>query len=215
LRDRDLASGNSFDVGKAEGSGSPSSSGTVASDTRNSSVEEGTVNGGGNGGVVDGKRSGAEGASSEGGCGGRRDSGEGGGSTKEVGRSEAGTVEGFTSISEDASTRLLVIRLGRVPEVSRFADTDDLIVLKGDLWFSFPLDLERVLRGERRDGPGTGAGVGAGAPFASKDADAADSSVFFVLCSLSLGFQNNEQRHYTLKTRGTATTYMRLSFNLF
>lgn len=155
------------------------------------------MNGGGNGGVVDGKRSGTDGASSEGGWGGRRHSGEGGGSTKEVGRSEAGTVEGFTSVSKDASTRLLNIRLGREPEVSRFADTDDLIVLKGDLWFSFPLDLERVLRGERRDGPGTGAG----APFASEGTDAADSSASFV-CSLSLGFQINEQRHCPLGMRG-------------
>jgi hypothetical protein len=175
----------------------------VSSGARDSSVEEGTENGGGNGGVVDGKRSGTDGASSDGGWGGRHDSGEGGGSTKEVGRSEAGTVEGFPFISEDALTPLLAIRLRRGPEVSRFADTDDLMVLKGDLWFSFPLDLERVLRGERREGPGTGAGAGAGAgaPFVSKGADAADGSAFFVVCSLSLGFQNNEQRHY-IKARG-------------
>lgn len=193
LRDRDLASGNGFDVGKAGRSVILSSSPrTVTSGARDSPVEEGTVNGGGNGGVVvDGKRSGTDGTSSEGGWGGRRDSGEGGGSTKEVGRSEAGTMEGFTSVSKEASTRLLVIRLGREPEASRFADTDDLIVLKGDLWFSFPLDLERVLRGERRDGPGTGAG----APFASKGTGAADSSAFFVMYSLSVGFQINEQRH--------------------
>lgn len=102
---------------------------------RDSSVEEGTMTGGGNGGVVDGKRSGNDGASSEGGCGGRRDSGEGGGSTKEVGRSEAGTVDGFTSISNDASTCLLAIRFGRELDARRFADTEaeDRIVLKGDL----------------------------------------------------------------------------------
>ena len=134
LRDRGLVGGNGFDVGEAGGSiGPPSSSGTVSLGARDSSMEERTVTGGGNGGVVDGKRSGTDGTRSEGGCGGRRDSGEGGGSTKEVGRSEAGTVEGFTSISKDTSTRLLARRFGREPETSRFADTDDLIVLKGDL----------------------------------------------------------------------------------
>jgi hypothetical protein len=134
LRDRGLVRGNGFDVGKAGGSVNPSSSsGTVSLGARDSSVEEGTVTGGGNGGVVDGKRSGTDGTRSEGGCGGRQDSGEGGGSTKEVDRNEAGTVEGFTSVSKDTSTRLFVRRFGREPETSRFADTDDLIGLKGDL----------------------------------------------------------------------------------
>lgn len=198
-RDGGLASRNGFDVGKAGGSVSlSSSSGAVSSGACDSSVEEGTVTGGGNGGVVDGKRSGADGASSEGGCGGRQDSGEGGGRTKEVGRSEAGTVEGFTSVSKDASTRLLAIRFGREPVASRFVDTDDLIDLKGDLLVSFPLDLERVFRGERRDGPG----AGAEARLASKGADAAGGSSTFVLCSSSLGYRINEHRYHTHKMSG-------------
>ncbi len=103
-----LASGNGFDVGKVGGSVGPSPpSGMVVSGAPVSSVVEGTGTGGGNGGVVDGKRSGTDGARSEAGCGGRQDSGDGGGSTKEVGRSEADTVEGFTSVSKDASIRLL------------------------------------------------------------------------------------------------------------
>ena len=185
LRDRGLGRGNGLDVGKAGGSVGPSSSsGTVSLGARDSSVE-GT--GGGNGGVVDGRRSGTDGTRSEGGCGGRRASGEGGGSTKEVGRSEAGTVEGFIS----CSTRLLARRFGREPAASRFAGTD--VVLKGDLWVIFPLDLERVLRGERRDGPGTGGGTCAEARSAGWGADAAgSSSAIFVLCSSSLDFWNNE-----------------------
>jgi hypothetical protein len=132
---------------------------------------------GGSGGVVDRKRrGGADGITREAGCGGRRDSGEGGGRTKEVGRSEAGTVEGITSVSKDASTRLLVKRLGREPEASRFADADvdDLLNFDGDFWASFAL---RVLRGERRDGPGCGAGgcAVAGAGFARAGAGAVES----------------------------------------
>ena len=188
LRDRGLVRGNDFDVGKVGGSESPSSfSRTVSLGAHDSSVEERTGTGGGNGGVVDGKRSGTDGTRSEGGCGGRRDSGDGGGSTKEVGRSKADTVEGFTSVSKDASTRLLARRFGREPRTSRFADTE--VVLKGDLWVIFPLDLERVLRGERPDGPDTGADTGEGARLAGWGAEAAgSSSAFFVLCSSSLDF---------------------------
>ena len=86
--------------------------------------------GGENGGVVDGKRGGGTDDGNEvrnevgcvdgaGGCGagGRRDFGEGGGRTKDVGRRDVGTVEGMTSVSKDASTRLFVVkRLGREPE---------------------------------------------------------------------------------------------------
>ena len=126
--------------------------------------------GGGNGGVVDGKRSGGTDDGSvrkEVGCvdGGRRDSGEGGGRTKDVGRSDAGTVEGMTSVSKDASTRLFVVkRLGRVSE-RFFVDAGDalevLAAFRGDLRtafvFTFTVDLERVFRGETRDGPGSAA----------------------------------------------------------
>jgi len=120
--------------------------------------------GGGNGGVVDGARRAA-------GCGGGRESGEGGGRTKEVGRRDAGTVEGITSVSKDASTRLPVKRLGREePAAERFADAEEalLVAFRGDdlcTVTSFVLDLERVFRGERRDGPGCGAAAGAGARF--------------------------------------------------
>ena len=124
--------------------------------------------GGGNGGVVDGKRNG--GTVDGGGCGafGRRDSGEGGGRTKDVGRSDAGTVEGMTSVSKDASTRLFVVkRLGREPR-RFFVDAGEALeartAFKGDLCtgfvFTFTLDLERVFRGETRDGPGSAAAVG-------------------------------------------------------
>src|SRR5260221_10991378 len=88
--------------------------------------------------------------------GGGRDSGEGGGRTKEVGRSDtAGTVEGFTSVSKDASTRLPVRpdvkRLGREPDAVRFADVEALLVaFRGDLNAGFGLDLARGFRGERR-----------------------------------------------------------------
>jgi hypothetical protein len=139
--------------------------------------------GGGNGGVVDGKRSGGTDDGNEvrneagcddaggSGCGarGRRDSGEGGGRTKDVGRSDAGTVEGMTSVSKDASTRLFVVvkRLGRAPE-RFFVDAGEalevLAAFRGDLCtafvFTFTLTLERVFRGETQDGPGS-AGAGA------------------------------------------------------
>jgi hypothetical protein len=132
-----------------------------------------------NGGVVDGKRSGGTGdgneVRNEAGCvdgagcgaGGRRDSGEGGGRTKDVGRSDAGTVEGMNSVSKDASTRLFVVkRLGRGPE-RFFADAGEaleaLAAFKGDLCigfgFGFTLDLRRVFRGDTRDGPGSTAAV--------------------------------------------------------
>jgi hypothetical protein len=167
LRAIGFASGNGF--GSIGGvCDSVGASGMISSRPRvPSAVEEEEVcgggGGGGNGGVVDGKRSGADGGRRVAGCGGKRDSGEGGGRTKEVGRSEVGTVEGMTSVSKDASTRLLVRRLGREPEAKRFADADDLVDFEGDLCASFALVFERVLRGERRDGPGCGAGAGAGA----------------------------------------------------
>ena len=132
--------------------------------------------GGGNGGVVDGRRSdgtddGNEvwnevGCVDDGigcGAGGRRDSGEGGGRTKDVGRSDVGTVEGMTSVSKDASMRLFVVkRLGRVPECF-FVDAGEalevLAAFREDLCtgfvFTFTLDLERVFRGESQDGPGS------------------------------------------------------------
>jgi len=155
-------------------------------------VDEGGGNGvdccagGGNGGVVVGKRSGdtddGSPARKETGCGGRgrQDSGEGGGRTKDVGNSDAGTVDGITSVSKDASTRLLVRRLGREP--GRFADAgaalDALAAFRGDLCTSFTLDLERVFRGEWRDGPACAAVGGAGF------SDRVEESIsrFFELC---------------------------------
>jgi hypothetical protein len=164
FRTSGFASGNGLGVGGVCDS-------VAASGTITSSRPDG---GGGNGGVVDGKRSGADGPRSEVGCGGRRDSGEGGGRTKEVGRSEVGTVDGMTSVSKDASTRLLARRLGREPEAKRFADADDdLVVFEGDLWASFALDFERVLRGERRDGPGWGSGAGTGASAGAVESNSA------------------------------------------
>jgi hypothetical protein len=131
--------------------------------------------GGENGGVVDGKRSGGTDGGNDvrnevgcvDGAGGRRDSGEGGGRTKDVGRSDAGTVEGMTSVSKDASTCLFVVkRLGRGPE-RFFVDAGEalevLAAFRGDLCtafvFTFTLDLERVFRGEAWDGPGSAAAV--------------------------------------------------------
>ena len=166
-------------------------------------VDEGGGNGidccagGGNGAVVDGKRSGGTdggnplrkkagcGDDDDVGCGarGRRDSGEGGGSTKDVGSNDAGTVEGMTSVSNDASTRLLVRRLGREPE--RFADAGEaleaLATFRGDLCTNFGLDLVRVFRGERRDGPGCAAAAG-GARFSCR-AEGSSSRVFELYCS--------------------------------
>jgi hypothetical protein len=137
--------------------------------------------GGENGGVVDGKRSGGtddgnevrnevgcvDDGSGDCGAGGRRDSGEGGGRTKDVGRSDVGTVEGMTSVSKDASTRLFVVkRLGRGPErffVEAGEALEALAAFRGDLCtgfvFTFTLALERVFRGETRDGPGSAAAV--------------------------------------------------------
>ena len=137
--------------------------------------------GGENGGVVDGKRRGGtddgievrnevgcvDDGSGECGAGGRRDSGEGGGRMKDVGRSDVGTVEGMTSVSNDASTRLFVVkRLGRGPE-RFFVDAGEVLealaAFRGDLCtgfvFTFTLALERVFRGETRDGPGCAATV--------------------------------------------------------
>ena len=134
--------------------------------------------GGENGGVVDEKRSGGTDDGNEvrngvgcvddgcgAGTGGRRDSGEGGGRTKDVGRSDVGTVEGMTSVSKDASTRLFIVkRLGRGPErflVDAGEALDVLAAFRGDLCtgfvFTFALVLERVFRGEVRDGPGSAA----------------------------------------------------------
>ena len=76
-----------------------------------------------------------------------------------------GTVEGMTSVSNDASTRLFVVkRLGRGPE-RFFVDAGEaleaLAAFRGDLCtgfvFTFTLALERVFRGETRDGPGCAA----------------------------------------------------------
>ena len=152
--------------------------------------------GGGNGGVVVGKRSGgtddgspakkAVGCGDEGrGGGGRRDSGEGGGRTKDVGSSDVGTVEGMTSVSKDASTRLLDIRLGREP--GRFADAEALEAFgafRGDLCTSFGFDFERVFRGDdRRDGPGC-ATAGGGTRFSGR-VEGSISRFFFELCCSS------------------------------
>ena len=149
--------------------------------------------GGGNGGVVVGKRScGTDGGSptrkvvgcgEDGRGGGRRDSGEGGGRTKDVGSSDVGTVEGMTSVSKDASTRLVDRRLGREPE--RFAEAEEaleiLAAFRGDLCTTFGLDLERVFRGEeRRDGPGC-AVVGGGARFSGR-VEVSISRFVFKLC---------------------------------
>jgi hypothetical protein len=169
-------------------------------------VDEGGGNGGdcsaggGNGGVVDGKRSGGTNDGSpvrteagsdddDDGCGarGRRDSGEGGGRTKDVGNSDAGTVEGITSVSKEDSTRLLDRRLGRVLE--RFADAEEgldaLAAFRGDLCTTFALDLERVFRGERRDGPGCA--VVGGARFSGR-VEESISRFFEVCCSSCSGF---------------------------
>ena len=174
-----FAAGNGFDVG---GCGTDDNGGatlgTISSDAtaRVSPLSGGAVvgleeeaGGGGcakgeNGGVVDEGTSwsGTDGVKRVPMCGGGRDSGEGGGRTKEVGRSDtAGTVEGFTSVSKDASTRLPVRRLGRELDAVRFADVEALLVaFRGDLNAGFALDLERVFRGERRDGPGCDAAAG-------------------------------------------------------
>ncbi len=49
------------------------------------------------------------------------------------------------------------------------------------------------MRGERRDGPGTGAGTGTRAHFVGKGAETSGSgSAFFVSCSSSLAFWDNE-----------------------
>ena len=171
LRAWGFAAGNGFDVGGCGTSSDeparvpPLSGGAVVR------TEEGPGGGGcargENGGVVDEGTGWSEtdGVKSVSRCGGGWDSGEGGGRTKEVGRSDAvGTVEGFTSVSKDASTRLPVRRLGREPDAVRFADAEALLVaFKGDLNTGFALDLERVFRGEVRDGPGCGAAAGGAA----------------------------------------------------
>ena len=73
----------------------------------------------------------------------------------------------MTSVSKDTSTSLFVVKhLGRGPE-RFFVDAGEaleaLAAFRGDLCtgfvFTFTLDLERVFRGETRDGPGyAGAG---------------------------------------------------------
>lgn len=186
LRGWGFAAGNGFDVGGCgtDGNGCATLE-TIPSDAtaRISPLSgravvgiEDEAGGGGcvrgeNGGVVDEwmSWSGTDGVKRESRCGGGRDSGEGGGRTKEVGRSDAaGTVDGFTSVSKDASTRLPirpeVWRLGREPDAVRFADVEALLVaFRGDLNTGFALALERVFRGERRDGPGCGAASGGAA----------------------------------------------------
>jgi len=186
LRAWGFAAGNGFDVG---GCGTDDNGcatlGTISSDAtaRVSPLSGGAVvkeeeeaGGGGcakgeNGGVVDEGMSwsGTDGVKRVPRCGGGRASGEGGGRTKEDGRSDTvGTVEGFTSVSKDASTRLPVRpdvrRLGRELDAVRFADVEALLVaFKGNLNAGFALDLERVFRGERRGGPGCGAAAGGAA----------------------------------------------------
>ena len=184
LRIWGFAAGNGFDVGGC-GIDGCATLGMISSDAtaRVSPLSGGAVMGveeeAGGGGCAEGENRGVvdEGMSWSGTggvkrvsrCGGGRDSGEGGGRTKEVGRSDAaGTVEGFTSVSKDASTRLPVRpdvgRLGREPDAVRFADAEALLVaFRGDLKTGLTLDLERVFRGERRDGPGCGAAAGGAA----------------------------------------------------
>jgi hypothetical protein len=156
-----------------------------------------------NGGVVDGKRSGGTDDGNEvrnevgcvendAGCGtgGRRDSGEGGGRTKDVGRSDVGTVEGMTSVSKDASTRLFVVkRPGRGPGrffVNAGEALEVFAAFRGDLCtgfvFTFTLDLERVFRGETRDGPGSAAAA-TGRARLSGWAVRSNSRFFEICCS--------------------------------
>jgi len=75
-----------------------------------------------------------------------------------------GTVDGMTSVSKDASTRLFVVkRLGWAAPERFFVDAGEaleaLVAFRGDLCtaivFTFTLALERVFRGETRDGPGS------------------------------------------------------------
>ena len=90
----------------------------------------------------------------------------------------------MTSVSKDASTRLVDRRLGREPE--RFVEEEALEILaafRGDLCTTFGLDLERVFRGEeRRDGPGC-AVVGGGARFSGRVEGSISRFVFEVYCS--------------------------------
>ena len=67
--------------------------------------------------------------------------------------SEVGTLEGITSVSNDAFTQLLVWRVILEPEAKRVADANDLAGFDGDVSANFALDFEQVLRGERQDGP--------------------------------------------------------------
>jgi hypothetical protein len=64
----------------------------------------------------------------------------------------------MVSVSNDASTQLLVWRVILEPEAER--DANDLAGFDGDVSANFALDFEQVLRGERRDGPGCGASAG-------------------------------------------------------
>jgi hypothetical protein len=70
----------------------------------------------------------------------------------------------MTSVSKDASTRLFVVkRLGWAAPERFFVDAGEaletLAAFRGDLCtafvFTFTLALERVFRGETRDGPGS------------------------------------------------------------
>ena len=89
----------------------------------------------------------------------------------------------MTSVSKDASTRLVDRRLGREPE--RFVEEEALEILaafKGDLCTTFGLDLERVFRGEeRRDGPGCA--VVGGARFSGRVEGSMSRFVFKLCCS--------------------------------
>ena len=67
--------------------------------------------------------------------------------------SEVGTLEGITSVSNDAPTQLLVWRVILEPEAKRVADANDLAGFDGDVSANLALNFEQVLRGERQDGP--------------------------------------------------------------
>jgi hypothetical protein len=195
LRAKGFASGNGFDVsgvGGGIGRSVPAATGAIGGTLGTVMVVEDCWAGGGNGGVVVGNRSGGTDdgipVRKEAGCGGRgrQDSGEGGGRTKDVGNSDAGTVEAMTSVSKDASTRLPVRRLGREPE-RFFADAGEaleaLAAFSGDLCpTSFPLDLERVFRGERRDGPACAVAPG-GTRFSGGRVEGSISRFFELYCS--------------------------------
>jgi hypothetical protein len=236
LRAKDFALGNDFGVDEVGSGGGGNGcamfgtiSGATTAPTRGlplSAEEEDDVcggggsdgsdcaggGGGGNGGVVDGPRRNVAG------CGGGRDSGEGGGMTKEVGRSDAGTVEGITSVSKDASrTRFPVVvrRPGREserrePEAERFADAEARAPFRGDLnTTGFPLDLERVFRGEARDGPGCAI---AGARFSGLRES---KSRFLGLCSTRFEFDERDGKRGLHRVDERKKTYLWLGIGHF